>query len=73
MRMMCSCDKTRLWPPVKHRASLALIIDWAQAPLERFTRGENISLTTAIVNHHWTLGGAQSEAYEQNTWCLCLI
>lgn len=51
MRMMCSGDKTRLWPPVKHQASLALIIDRAGGPLEGFTRAENIALTTATVNH----------------------
>lgn len=58
---MCCSDKTRLWPPVKHRASLALIIDRVGAPLEGFTRGENITLTTSIVYHHWTLNGAQTK------------
>lgn len=61
MRMMCYSDKTRLLPPVKHRASKALIIDRAGAPLEGFTRGENITLTTSIVYHLWTLDGAQTK------------
>lgn len=61
MRMMCCSDKTRLRPPVKHSASLALIIDRAGAPLEGFTRGENITLTTSIVYHHWTLDCAPTK------------
>lgn len=44
-------DKTQLWSPVKHCASSALIIDRAEVLLEGFTMGENIKLTTSIVDH----------------------
>lgn len=67
MRMMCYSDKTWQWPPVKHGASLALIIDRAEAPLEGFTRGENIIRTTSIVYHRRTVDCAQTKwTHEHN-------
>lgn len=66
-------NKTELWPLLKYRAFVTLIIDRAGVPLEGFTRGENITLTTSIINHKWMLDCIQNTGSVRSTQCLIVV